>query len=69
MGKWLVLLGVVLAGIGGLVWVVGKVPFVGRLPGDLHMEGQNFKFYFPLMTCLLLSAIFSFILWIVSKLR
>ena len=69
MGKWLVLMGLVLAGIGALIWATGKVPFLGRLPGDLHFEGQNFKFYFPLATCLLLSVFGSLLLWIFSKFK
>ncbi len=69
MGKWLVLMGLALAGIGALVWASGKIPFLGRLPGDLRYEGQNVKFYFPLATCLLLSAVVSFLLWVFSKFK
>ena len=42
-----------------LVW--GRIPFVGRLPGDILLERQNFRLYFPLATCALLSVLFSFL--------
>jgi hypothetical protein len=69
IGKWVVLTGVALVGIGALMWATGTIPFLGRLPGDLRFEGQNFKFYFPLATCLLLSAFGSLLLWVFSKLK
>ncbi len=62
-------MGLVLAGVGVLIWASGKIPFLGRLPGDLRFEGPNFKFYFPLATCLLLSAAGSLLLWILSKFK
>jgi hypothetical protein len=69
IGKWVVLIGLVLAGIGFLIWAMGKFDFAGRLPGDLCFEGQNFKFYFPLATCLLFSVIGSLVLWLFSKFK
>jgi hypothetical protein len=69
IGKWIVLMGLALVAIGSLLWVSGKIPFVGRLPGDLRFERQNFKFYFPLTTCLLSSVAGSLLLWIFSKFK
>lgn len=69
MGKWLVVMGTILAGIGGLLWISGKVPFLGRLPGDIRIENDHFHFYFPLATCLLLSVLASALLWIISKFK
>lgn len=69
MGKWLFLAGLGLAFLGLVIWGAGKLPFLGRLPGDIRFEGDHFKFYFPLATGLLLSVILSFILWAVSKFK
>jgi uncharacterized protein YybS (DUF2232 family) len=67
LGKMLVIAGLVVAGIGLLLWSgVGKGWF-GRLPGDLHYSKGNFSFYFPVVTCIILSVILSFILWLFRK--
>ena len=55
LGKSLLLFGVVLAALGIFLMIGPKVPWVGRLPGDIVIERKNFQFYFPLGTCLLLS--------------
>lgn len=68
-GWLLLILGLVIAGIG-LVWIlVPSIPWLGRLPGDIRIERDNFRFYFPLMTCLLVSAVLSLIVWLVRSLR
>lgn len=69
IGKWIFLTGLLLVVIGALIWATGKIPFLGHLPGDLRFEGQNFKFYFPLATCLLISVLGSLLLWIISKFK
>ena len=67
MGKFLVIAGVVLAAVGALLWSgLGKGWF-GRLPGDIHYSRENFSFYFPLMTCLLLSVVIAIVLWLFRK--
>jgi hypothetical protein len=55
--KLLILFGVVLAVLGGLLLFVGKIPFIGRLPGDFYIQRDNFTFYFPLATSLLISVL------------
>jgi len=55
LAKLLIIFGVVLALLGGLLLVVGKIPFIGRLPGDIYIQRENFTFYFPLATSLLIS--------------
>lgn len=62
IGKILVLLGAGLIVFGGLLVLLGKFPGVGRLPGDIYIKKDNFTFYFPLATCLLISLILSLIL-------
>lgn len=69
VGKGMLVLGLALAVLGLLIWTVGKIPFVGRLPGDIRIEGDHFRFYFPLATCLLLSVFGSLILWILLKFK
>ena len=55
LARMLIVFGVVLALLGGLLLVVGKIPFLGRLPGDIIIRRENWSFYFPLTTSLLLS--------------
>ena len=67
-GRMLVLIGLGIAALCGLIWLAGKtgVP-LGRLPGDIRIERENFKFYFPLTTCLLVSAALTLIFWLLRK--
>jgi hypothetical protein len=67
LGKLLVVIGLVIAVVGALLWAgVGK-GWMGRLPGDIHYTRNNFTFHFPLVTCLLLSLLLSLILWLFRK--
>lgn len=66
MARFLIALGLVLLA-AGLLWpYLSQIGF-GRLPGDIVIERENLTFYFPLMTSLLLSALFSLVFWIVSR--
>ena len=62
LGRMLLLIGVTLVLLGGLLLLVGKVPFLGRLPGDIVIERKNFTFYFPLATSILLSILLTLLL-------
>ncbi|PIX33681.1 MAG: DUF2905 domain-containing protein, partial [Candidatus Infernicultor aquiphilus] len=55
LGKTLLLFGVVLIILGTIFLLVGKLPFSGRLPGDIVIQRKNFVFYFPLGLCVLIS--------------
>jgi hypothetical protein len=67
IGKFLVIVGVVIVVIGALLWSgVGK-GWLGRLPGDIHISKGNFSFHFPIVTCILASIILSLILWLFRK--
>ncbi len=66
-GKLLIILGIVLVIIGLLLTFTGKIPFFGKLPGDIRIERENFSFYFPLGTCLLLSLLLSLIFWLFRR--
>ncbi len=67
MGKVLVVLGAASMVIGALLWSGLGKGWLGRLPGDIHYTGEKFSFHFPLVTCLLLSALLTFILWLFRK--
>ncbi len=65
----LLVLGLVVAGIGLVMILAPSISWLGRLPGDIRIEGENFRFYFPLVTCLLLSAVLSLLVWLVRLFR
>ncbi|NIQ94749.1 MAG: DUF2905 domain-containing protein [Desulfuromonadales bacterium] len=66
-GKALIVAGLVLVAIGLLFTFGGKLPYLGRLPGDIRIEKENFTFYFPLTTCILLSALVSLLIWLFRR--
>jgi hypothetical protein len=65
MTRFLVVLGLVIV-VAGLLWPYLSQLGLGRLPGDIVIERENVTFYFPLMTCLLVSVLFSLVLWVVK---
>jgi hypothetical protein len=71
LGKLLILLGLALVLLGALLTAGPKLPsylgWLGRLPGDIRIEGKAGSFYFPLMTCLLVSALLSFLFWLFRR--
>lgn len=67
LGKLLMGAGLILLVVGALFTLSGKVPWLGRLPGDLYVERDNFRFYFPLGTSILLSVIVSLLLWLFRR--
>ena len=70
LGKLMIVAGIVLAGAGLLFLLGGKLPFrLGRLPGDIAYQGKNGSFYFPIVTCILLSVAFTLIMWVVNYFR
>jgi hypothetical protein len=61
----LILVGLTIVGLG-LIWMlVPSVPWLGRLPGDIRIERENFKFYFPLASCIVVSLLLTGIMWLV----
>ena len=69
MGKFLIILGVILIIVGVIIQFFHGIPFLGKLPGDIHIKRENFSFYFPLATSILISIILSFILYLINKFR
>jgi len=67
LGKLLVVIGIITVVIGILLWSGFGRNWLGRLPGDIHYTRGNFSFYFPILTCLILSLLLTFILWLLKK--
>jgi len=62
LGRLLIVAGIALVIIGLLISLAGKIPYLGKLPGDIRIEKKHVSFYFPIVTCLLLSIILTIIL-------
>ena len=70
LGRTLLLLGAVLALVGALLYFGPKLPFrFGKLPGDIIRRGEHTTFYFPIVTCLVLSLGLSLLFWLFSHFR
>jgi Protein of unknown function (DUF2905) len=70
LGKLLLIVGVLLIGVGALFIFGGRLPFrLGRLPGDISYQGRHGSFYFPIVTCIVLSVALTVILWVVNLFR
>ena len=69
MAKIIIVIGVVLVLIGLILLFLQKVPFLGKLPGDILIKKENFTFYFPLSTSIVVSIIVCLILYLISKFR
>lgn len=71
IGKWLIVSGLLLLLMGILLYVIGqlgqRLPWLGRLPGDIRIQKPNFVFYAPITTMLLLSILLSTLLWIIQR--
>ena len=69
LGKWIILVGLGLALLGGVIWLVGKTGLpLGRLPGDIRIERDGFSFYFPLATSILISIGLTLLLNVLARL-
>ena len=67
LGRVLIVLGVVVAVVGVVLVLFGRVPWIGRLPGDIHVQRGNRTFYFPLGTSILVSILLTLVLWLVGR--
>ena len=67
MGKLLIILGIIITVIGLLITFAGRIPFPGKLPGDIMIHKKNFTFYFPLATSIILSVLISLVLYLIRK--
>jgi hypothetical protein len=67
IGKVLFIVGLVIAVVGLLLWSGIGRGWLGRLPGDIHYNKGNFSFYFPIVTCLIISAILTLLMWLFRR--
>lgn len=67
LGKFLIVVGIIITVLGMVLLLSGKVPWLGRLPGDLYFKGKNVSFYFPLATSLLISVVLTLSLWLIDR--
>ena len=69
-GKLLIVVGLMLAVVGAVLYAGSKLPFrLGRLPGDILVQGKSSTFYFPVVTCLVLSLVLTLLTWLFSSFR
>ncbi len=69
LGRALIFFGIVLTGFGLALLLAPNIPWLGRLPGDIFIQREQFSFYFPLASCLLASALLSLLLWLIGRFR
>lgn len=69
MGKFLIIVGIFFIVAGLLITYLPKIPFLGKLPGDITIERENFKFYFPLTTSIIISIILTLIVFLYNKFK
>ena len=66
-GKILIFFVIIMIVVCGLFLFGSKIPFIGRLPGDIAIQKKNFSFYFPITTSIIVSIILSFLMWLFSR--
>lgn len=69
LGKWLIILGAAAIVLGLLLMLGDRLPFLGRLPGDIIIRRKNFSFYFPITTLILLNLALWLVIWLFHKFK
>lgn len=70
LGRMLLILGAVLIAVGAFLYFGNKLPFrLGKLPGDISYKSEHSTFYFPIVTCIVLSAALSLLFWLINHFR
>jgi hypothetical protein len=67
LGRLLIIFGLVLAGIGVLLTVAGRIPWLGKLPGDIYYKSDHVTFFFPIVTCALVSIVLSLLFYLFRR--
>jgi hypothetical protein len=68
VGRAIIALGILLVVIGLAIEIGPRLPFrIGRLPGDIYIHGKNTTFYFPIVTCILVSAVLTLVMWLFNR--
>jgi len=60
-------MGLILVGVGLVITFMPRIPWLGKLPGDIYIKKEGFSFYFPVTTCILISLLLSFIFWLFRR--
>jgi hypothetical protein len=68
IGKWIIAMGITIALVGALVMILGRAGLF-RLPGDLEFSGKNWRIYFPIVSCIIISIVLTLILWLTNYFR
>lgn len=66
-GKLLIVLGLVIVALGLVLTLAGRIPWLGQLPGDISIRRENFSFYFPLTSSILISLVLSLLFWLFRR--
>ena len=67
LGRLLIVMGVVIALVGVAIVMAGRLPWLGRLPGDIHVERGHWSVYLPLGTSIVLSLLLTLVLWLIGR--
>jgi predicted Co/Zn/Cd cation transporter (cation efflux family) len=68
IGKWLILAGITIVVFGTIIMLLGKIGLF-KLPGDLQFGGKNWRIYFPIASCIIISIVLTLILWLINHFR
>ena len=67
LGRSLIVVGVLIVVVGAVLMLAGRVPWVGRLPGDIYIQRGNWSFYFPVVTSLVVSVLLTLLFWLFGR--
>jgi Protein of unknown function (DUF2905) len=67
IGKLILIIGLVLVVLGGILWRFSSFGWIGKLPGDISVQKGSFSFYFPVVTCILISIVFTLLSWLFRR--
>jgi hypothetical protein len=67
LGRFLIIFGGLVIVLGIVLLLGGKIPYLGKLPGDIHIKGETFSFHFPVVTCIVLSIVLTVILNLIFR--
>lgn len=67
MGKLFIIFGIIMLAVGGIMFFAERIPWIGRLPGDIYIQRRNFTVYLPLTTGIIISILLSLFLWFFSR--
>lgn len=69
LGRLLIIVGIAIIALGAILFFFNKIPFLGKLPGDIMIQRKNFTFYFPIVTSIVISILLSLIFYFISRLK